>query len=64
MLCRFDPVVRYQASFIVIDRSILTPWNFLSAMITRKLGAALAAGCTAVIKPPPVTSFSALARPK
>ncbi|KAL4245999.1 Succinate-semialdehyde dehydrogenase [Abortiporus biennis] len=41
--------------------SILTPWNFPSAMITRKLGAALAAGCTAVIKPPPETPFSCLA---
>lgn len=30
-------------------------------MIARKLGAALAAGCTAVIKPPPETPFSALA---
>ncbi len=30
-------------------------------MITRKLGAALAAGCTAVIKPAPETPFSALA---
>lgn len=30
-------------------------------MITRKLGAALAAGCTTVIKPPPETPFSALA---
>jgi succinate-semialdehyde dehydrogenase/glutarate-semialdehyde dehydrogenase len=43
------------------DVSILTPWNFPSAMITRKLGAALAAGCTAVIKPPPETPFSCLA---
>ncbi|PBK71159.1 succinate semialdehyde dehydrogenase [Armillaria solidipes] len=41
--------------------AILTPWNFPSAMITRKLGAALAAGCTAVIKPAPETPFSALA---
>ncbi|KAI6024450.1 Aldehyde/histidinol dehydrogenase [Pisolithus marmoratus] len=41
--------------------SILTPWNFPSAMITRKLGAALAAGCTAIIKPSPETPFSALA---
>ncbi|OCH95922.1 succinate-semialdehyde dehydrogenase [Obba rivulosa] len=41
--------------------SILTPWNFPSAMITRKLAAALAAGCTAVIKPPPETPFSCLA---
>ena len=43
------------------NRAILTPWNFPSAMITRKLGAALAAGCTTVIKPPPETPFSALA---
>ncbi len=35
--------------------------EFPSAMITRKLAAALAAGCTAVIKPPPETPFSALA---
>ncbi|KIM74992.1 hypothetical protein PILCRDRAFT_13936 [Piloderma croceum F 1598] len=41
--------------------AIMTPWNFPSAMITRKLGAALAAGCTAVIKPPPETPFSCLA---
>ena len=39
----------------------MTPWNFPSAMITRKLGPALAAGCTAVIKPAPETPFSALA---
>ncbi|KAF9226796.1 succinic semialdehyde dehydrogenase [Gyrodon lividus] len=44
-----------------VGDSILTPWNFPSAMITRKLGAALAAGCTAVIKPSPETPFSALA---
>ncbi|KAF8922245.1 succinate-semialdehyde dehydrogenase [Mucidula mucida] len=44
-----------------IGQSIMTPWNFPSAMITRKLGPALAAGCTAVIKPPPETPFSALA---
>ncbi|KAK9709064.1 hypothetical protein K7432_009279 [Basidiobolus ranarum] len=40
---------------------IVTPWNFPNAMITRKLGAALAAGCTAVVKPAPETPFSALA---
>jgi acyl-CoA reductase-like NAD-dependent aldehyde dehydrogenase len=44
-----------------VRSGIFTPWNFPSAMITRKLGAALAAGCTAVIKPPPETPFSALA---
>src|SRR5690625_3721047 len=39
-------------------------WNFPNAMITRKLGAALAAGCTVVIKPPEDTPFSALALAK
>ena len=39
----------------------ITPWNFPNAMITRKAGAALAAGCTIVIKPAPETPFSALA---
>ncbi|MBA4391677.1 MAG: succinate-semialdehyde dehydrogenase (NADP(+)) [Syntrophus sp. (in: bacteria)] len=39
----------------------ITPWNFPVAMITRKAGAALAAGCTMVIKPAPQTPFSALA---
>ncbi|CAG8584710.1 8703_t:CDS:2 [Acaulospora morrowiae] len=40
---------------------IITPWNFPNAMITRKLGAALAVGCTTVIKPDSQTPFSALA---
>ncbi|KAK6464833.1 aldehyde dehydrogenase domain-containing protein [Scheffersomyces coipomensis] len=40
---------------------ILTPWNFPLAMITRKLAAAIAAGCTAVIKPPPETPLASLA---
>ena len=39
----------------------ITPWNFPSSMIARKLGPALAAGCTMVIKPAPQTPFSALA---
>ncbi|HKT20068.1 MAG TPA: NAD-dependent succinate-semialdehyde dehydrogenase, partial [Stellaceae bacterium] len=39
----------------------ITPWNFPSAMITRKSGPALAAGCTMVVKPAPQTPFSALA---
>ncbi len=39
----------------------ITPWNFPSAMITRKLGPALAAGCTIIIKPPEQTPLSALA---
>lgn len=39
----------------------ITPWNFPSAMIARKAGPALAAGCTIVIKPASATPFSALA---
>lgn len=39
----------------------ITPWNFPCAMITRKVGPALAAGCTMVIKPASQTPFSALA---
>ncbi|KRP58046.1 NADP-dependent succinate-semialdehyde dehydrogenase [Pseudomonas trivialis] len=39
----------------------ITPWNFPCAMITRKAGPALAAGCTMVIKPASQTPFSALA---
>jgi succinate-semialdehyde dehydrogenase / glutarate-semialdehyde dehydrogenase len=39
----------------------ITPWNFPLAMITRKAGPAIAAGCTVVLKPAPQTPFSALA---
>ncbi len=39
----------------------ITPWNFPSAMITRKAGAALGAGCPMVVKPASQTPFSALA---
>jgi len=39
----------------------ITPWNFPLAMITRKVGPALAAGCTMVLKPAESTPFSALA---
>ena len=39
----------------------ITPWNFPSSMIARKLGAALAAACTFVSKPAPQTPFSGLA---
>jgi succinate-semialdehyde dehydrogenase / glutarate-semialdehyde dehydrogenase len=39
----------------------VTPWNFPAAMITRKVGPALAAGCTVVLKPSSLTPFSALA---
>ncbi|KAJ2021409.1 hypothetical protein GGI06_002238 [Coemansia sp. S85] len=41
--------------------SIITPYNFPNAMITRKVGAALAAGCTVVVRPAFETPLSALA---
>jgi succinate-semialdehyde dehydrogenase/glutarate-semialdehyde dehydrogenase len=41
--------------------ALITPWNFPNAMITRKAGPALAAGCTVIIKPAEQTPFSALA---
>ncbi len=51
---------------IVLRQSIgvtaaITPWNFPAAMITRKAGPALAAGCTMVLKPASQTPFTALA---
>jgi succinate-semialdehyde dehydrogenase/glutarate-semialdehyde dehydrogenase len=41
--------------------ALFTPWNFPLAMITRKAGPAIAAGCTVVVKPASQTPFSALA---
>ena len=41
--------------------ALITPWNFPSAMITRKAAAALAAGCTVVVHPSRETPFSGLA---
>ena len=51
---------------VVIKQAIgvvgaITPWNFPNAMVTRKAGPALAAGCTMVLKPASQTPFSALA---
>lgn len=40
---------------------LITPWNFPIAMITRKVGPALAAGCTAVVKPSELTPLTAMA---
>jgi succinate-semialdehyde dehydrogenase/glutarate-semialdehyde dehydrogenase len=40
---------------------LITPWNFPIAMITRKAGPALAAGCTAVVKPATLTPLTAIA---
>ncbi|MCF6281665.1 MAG: NADP-dependent succinate-semialdehyde dehydrogenase [Candidatus Polarisedimenticolaceae bacterium] len=63
-----DTIPGHQADkrIIVLKQPIgvcaaITPWNFPNAMITRKAGAALAAGCTMVIKPAKDTPFSALA---
>ncbi|TPD56842.1 NAD-dependent succinate-semialdehyde dehydrogenase [Emcibacter nanhaiensis] len=44
--------------------SAITPWNFPNAMITRKVAPALAAGCTAIVKPAEATPLSALALQK
>lgn len=41
--------------------AVIAPWNFPIAMITRKIGPAIAAGCTIVVKPPSETPLSALA---
>ena len=41
--------------------AFITPWNFPAAMLTRKLGPAFAAGCTAVVKPASQTPFTAIA---
>jgi succinate-semialdehyde dehydrogenase / glutarate-semialdehyde dehydrogenase len=40
--------------------ALITPWNFPAAMVTRKLGPALAAGCSALLKPAEQTPLSAL----
>ncbi len=63
-----DTIPGHQADkrIIVIKQPIgvvacITPWNFPLAMITRKAGPAIAAGCTVVLKPASQTPFSALA---
>ncbi len=60
------PTFRADSRVLVLRQPVgvaaaITPWNFPAAMITRKLGPALAAGCTFVCKPAPQTPFSALA---
>ena len=63
-----DVIPGHQADkrIVVIKQPIgvvaaITPWNFPNAMITRKAGPALAAGCAMVLKPAPQTPFSAMA---
>ncbi|MFU0507026.1 NAD-dependent succinate-semialdehyde dehydrogenase [Pseudaminobacter sp. NGMCC 1.201702] len=60
------PAHRKDARIVVLRQPIgvvaaITPWNFPAAMITRKVAPALAAGCTAVVKPAPETPLTALA---
>lgn len=43
---------------------LITPWNFPAAMVTRKVAPAIAAGCSAVLKPPSETPFTSLALAK
>jgi succinate-semialdehyde dehydrogenase / glutarate-semialdehyde dehydrogenase len=63
-----DVIPQHQADkrIVVLKEPIgvcaaITPWNFPAAMITRKVGPALAAGCVMVLKPAKQTPFSALA---
>jgi succinate-semialdehyde dehydrogenase/glutarate-semialdehyde dehydrogenase len=63
-----DTIPGHQADrrIVVIKQPVgvcaaITPWNFPAAMITRKVGPALAVGCTMVSKPASATPFSALA---
>ena len=63
-----DVIPAHQADkrLVVLRQSIgvvgaITPWNFPAAMITRKAGPALAAGCTIIVKPATQTPYSALA---
>ena len=60
------PTHKPDARIIVMKQPVgvvaaITPWNFPSAMITRKVSPALAAGCTVVVKPAEDTPLSALA---
>ncbi|MAH90024.1 MAG: hypothetical protein CMI78_02120 [Candidatus Pelagibacter sp.] len=61
-----DTAIEADKKILVIKQPIgvvtsITPWNFPNAMITRKLGPALAAGCSFVAKPAEDTPLSALA---
>jgi succinate-semialdehyde dehydrogenase/glutarate-semialdehyde dehydrogenase len=60
------PTHRPDARIVVLQQPVgvvaaVTPWNFPMAMITRKVGPALAAGCTIIVKPAEDTPLSALA---
>ena len=60
------PTIANDRRIVVVKEAVgvcaaITPWNFPSSMITRKVSPALAAGCTVVIKPAEATPFSAFA---
>jgi succinate-semialdehyde dehydrogenase/glutarate-semialdehyde dehydrogenase len=60
------PTIANDRRLVVVKEPVgvcgaITPWNFPSSMITRKVSPALAAGCTVVIKPAEATPFSAFA---
>src|SRR5207253_1721389 len=60
------PTIGNDRRLVVIKQPVgvcaaITPWNFPTSMITRKVSPALAAGCTVVIKPAEATPYSALA---
>jgi succinate-semialdehyde dehydrogenase/glutarate-semialdehyde dehydrogenase len=60
------PTIANDRRLVVVKEPVgvcaaITPWNFPSSMITRKVAPALAAGCTVVIKPAEATPFSAFA---
>jgi len=60
------PAPAHDRRVVVIKQPIgvcaaITPWNFPSTIVTRKVAAALAAGCTMVLRPDTTTPFSALA---
>lgn len=61
ILPEWDPSLSLKVIFEPIGVvGVITPWNFPLSMLGRKVGAAIAAGCTAVAKPAPETPFSAL----
>ena len=63
---RFQVAPNGQGRLLVMKQPVgpcylITPWNFPAAMATRKIGPAVAAGCTMVLKPAGMTPLSALA---
>jgi succinate-semialdehyde dehydrogenase / glutarate-semialdehyde dehydrogenase len=66
MYGRTIPSSREDQRFVVMHQAVgvvgaITPWNYPISMITRKVGPALAAGCTVVLKPAPQTPLCAVA---